>query len=109
MSSNADRVEVLAGIQRGRRYSVDQKLAALEEAGQPGMTISYIARRHGISPSLVFGWRRRMAEGGKEGVRAALFQNGRCRTGDDTYLTKIQGQIEHVSMRATSALRLNHL
>jgi transposase len=34
------------------------------------MTISYIARRHGISPSLVFGWRRRMTEGGKEAVRA---------------------------------------
>ena len=70
MSSSADRVEVFAGIQRRRRYSVDQKLAVLEEAGQPGMTISYIARRHGISPSLVFGWRRRMAEGGKEAVRA---------------------------------------
>jgi Transposase len=55
MSSSADRVEVFAGIQRRRRYSVDQKLAVLEEAGQPGMTISYIARRHGISPSLVFG------------------------------------------------------
>jgi len=49
---------------------VDQKLAVLAEAAQPGMTISYIARRHGISPSLVFGWRRRMTEGGKEAVRA---------------------------------------
>jgi len=77
-------VEVFAGSQRRRHYSVDQKLAVLEEAGQPWMTISYIARRHGISPRLVFGWRRRMAEGGKEAVRAALFQKGRCRTGDDT-------------------------
>jgi len=34
------------------------------------MTISYVARRHGISPSLIFGWRRRMTEGGKEAVRA---------------------------------------
>jgi transposase len=70
MSSSADRVEVFAGIQRRRRYSVDQKLAVLEEAARPGMTISYVARRHGISPSLLFGWRRRMAEGGKEAVRA---------------------------------------
>src|ERR1700691_1779948 len=70
MSSTADRVEVFAGIQRRRRYSVDQKLAVLEEAARPGMTISYVARRHGISPSLLFGWRRRMAEGGKEAVRA---------------------------------------
>jgi transposase len=70
MSSNADRVEVFAGIQRRRRYSVDQKLAVLQEAAQPGMTISYVARRHGIAPSLIFGWRRRMSEGGKEAVRA---------------------------------------
>jgi transposase len=69
MSSSVDRVEVFAGIQRRRRYSVDQKLAVLQEAAQPGMTISYVARRHGISPSLIFGWRRRMTEGGKEAIR----------------------------------------
>jgi len=45
-------------------------LAVLAEAAQPGMSISYVARRHGISPSLLFGWRRRMTEGGKEAVRA---------------------------------------
>ena len=66
---NVDRVEVLASIQRRRRYSLDQRLAVLSEAAQPGMSISYAARRHGISPSLVFGWRRRVSEGGKEAVR----------------------------------------
>ena len=70
MSSSVDRVEIFSQIQRRRRWSVDQKLAILAEAGQPGMSISYVARRHGIAPSLVFGWRRRMAEGGKEAVRA---------------------------------------
>ena len=70
MSSSADRVEVFAGIQRRRRFSVDEKLAVLQEATQPGMTISYVARRHGIAPSLIFGWRRRMTEGGKEAIRA---------------------------------------
>jgi transposase len=66
---SVDRVEVLASIQRRRRYSLDQKLTVLAEAAQPGMSISYVARRHGISPSLLFGWRRRMTEGGKEAVR----------------------------------------
>ena len=66
---SVDRVEVLASIQRRRRYSLDHELAVLAEAAQPGMSISYIARRHGISPSLLFGWRRRMTEGGKEAVR----------------------------------------
>ena len=70
MSSSVDRVEVFSQIQRRRRWSVDQKLAILAEAAQPGMSISYVARRHGISSSMVFGWRRRMTEGGKEAVRA---------------------------------------
>ncbi len=70
MPNSPERIEVLAGIQRRRRYSVDEKLAVLAEAAQPGMSISYVARRHGISPSLLFGWRRRMTEGGKEAVRA---------------------------------------
>lgn len=34
------------------------------------MSISFVARRHGTSPSLLFGWRRRMAEGGKEAIGA---------------------------------------
>jgi transposase len=37
---------------------------------QPGMSISYVARRHGLSPSLVFRWRRLMTEGGQQAVRA---------------------------------------
>jgi transposase len=40
------------------------------ETMQPGMSISYVARRHGLSPSLVFRWRRLMSEGGKETLRA---------------------------------------
>jgi transposase len=70
MSNSVDRVEVFAGIQRPRKYSADQKLAVVQEAAQPGMTISYVARRHSIAPSLIFGWRRRMSEGGKEAIRA---------------------------------------
>ena len=34
------------------------------------MSVSFVVRKHGISPSLLFNWRRRMAEGGREAVRA---------------------------------------
>lgn len=70
MPNTPERIEVLSSIQRRRRYSLDEKMAVLAEAAHPGMSISYVARRHGISPSLLFGWRRRMTEGGKEAVRA---------------------------------------
>jgi len=64
-----ERVAVLGPIWRRRRYSFDEKLRVLEEAAVPGVTISFVAHRHGISPSLLFHWRRRMAEGAKEAAR----------------------------------------
>ena len=69
MSLNAERVEIYSGIQRRRRYSVNEKLRILQEASHPGIIVFYRAWQHGISPSLLFHWRRRMAEGGKEAAR----------------------------------------
>jgi transposase len=69
MSETFSRVEAITGVARRRRFWADLKLAVVAEL-QPGMSISYVARRHGLSPSLVFRWRRLMSEGGKEAVRA---------------------------------------
>jgi transposase-like protein len=62
MSNSVDRVEVFVGIQRRRRYTAEQKMAFVQEASQPGMAISYVARRQGIAASLIFGWRRRESQ-----------------------------------------------
>src|SRR5438046_10029790 len=70
MSDTFSKVEVITGIARRRRFSTDLKLAVVAETMQPGMSISYVARRHGLSPSWVFRWRQLMSEGGKEAVRA---------------------------------------
>ena len=70
MSETFSKVEVITGVARRRRFTTEQKLSVVNETLQPGMSISYVARRHGLSPSLVFRWRRLMNEGGKEAVRA---------------------------------------
>ena len=70
MSKPVERVEIITGPQRRRRYTAEEKVRLVEETARPGMTVSYVARLHGVSPSLLFGWRRRMAEGGLEAVRA---------------------------------------
>jgi transposase len=69
MSETFSKVEVITGVARRRRFTTEQKLAVVSETMQPGMSISYVARRHGLSPSLVFRWRQLMSEGGKEAVR----------------------------------------
>lgn len=37
---------------------------------QPGSSVSFVARRYGLSPSLLFTWKRRMVEGGHQAVQA---------------------------------------
>jgi len=70
MSETFSKVEIISGVARRRRFTAEQKLAVVTETMQPGMSISYVARRHGLSPSLVFRWRQLMSEGGKQAVRA---------------------------------------
>ena len=70
MSKPIERVEIISGIHRRRRYTAEEKVRLVEQTMQPGMTVSAVARLHGVSPSLLFQWRRRMAEGGLEAVRA---------------------------------------
>jgi len=52
------RVEIINGIGGRRRWSVDDKARILEETLVPGAVVSEIARRHGLTPQQLFGWRR---------------------------------------------------
>jgi transposase len=64
------RVEVITSVQRRRRWSAAEKIRLVEEASQPGMSVSFVARRAGIAPSQLFAWKRRMTEGGQAAVAA---------------------------------------
>ena len=64
------RVEVITSVQRRRRWPVSEKVRLVEEAMQPGMSVSHVARRAGIAPSQLFAWKRRMLEGGAAAVQA---------------------------------------
>jgi transposase len=52
------RLEVITGTGRRRRFSDDDKARIIEETLVPGAVVSEIARRHGLSPQQLFGWRR---------------------------------------------------
>lgn len=57
------RVEVLSGVERRRRWSDDEKFRIVEETLVAGSKVAEVARRHGVSASLVFGWRRLARDG----------------------------------------------
>jgi transposase len=69
-SAPPPRVEVITSVPRRRRWSTAEKVRLVEEAMQPGMSVSYVARRHGVAPSLLLAWKRRMLEGGFQAVAA---------------------------------------
>jgi transposase len=49
MSDTFSKVEVITAVPRRRRFSTEMKLAVVAETMQPGMSISYVARQHGLA------------------------------------------------------------
>ena len=55
--------EVISVVTRRRRWTLEQKLALVEEVSRPGTSVAAVADRHGMSRSLLFDWRRQVREG----------------------------------------------
>ncbi len=68
MSEEYQRIELITGTARRRRWSTEQKLRIIDESFEPGETVSSAARRNGVAPNLVYRWRRLMSEGGVTAV-----------------------------------------
>ena len=64
MTDTPDRVEIITSVQRRRRWTASEKVRMVEETFEPGMTVSLVARRHGVAPNQLFTWRRLVAQGG---------------------------------------------
>jgi transposase len=66
------RIEVITGGgERRRRWSDDEKAEAVEESLRPGVVISQVARRRGLTPQQLFTWRREARQ--KAGFDAVPF------------------------------------
>ena len=70
MTENIDRIEVITSVQRRRRWSADEKARIVQETYAPGMSVSLVARQHGVAPNQVFTWRRLYAAGALSAVGA---------------------------------------
>lgn len=54
------RIEVLTGTERRRRYAPGEKTRLVEAAFRPGVVVAEAARRLGVHESLLYRWRRLM-------------------------------------------------
>jgi len=57
-----ERIEVITGERRHRRWSLESKLRILSEASAPGIPAAAVARRHDLHPQQLYRWRRELGE-----------------------------------------------
>ena len=63
-------VEVITSVERRRHWSAEQKRTMVEEAEQPGNSISSVARKYEVHPNQLFKWRHLMHEGSLVAARS---------------------------------------
>jgi transposase len=60
-TDDVTRVEIVTRGEGRREYTPDERATVLTEAAQPGARVLLVAQRYGLSPSLVYRWRREAA------------------------------------------------
>jgi transposase len=63
MTGRYERIEVITGVERRRRWSVEEKLRIVTESLRAGVPVSVVARRHGVRSNLLFRWRKLARQG----------------------------------------------
>ena len=64
------RLEVFTGAGRRRTWSGEDKARIVAEIAASGESVSAVARRHGLAPQQLFGWRRQL-QGSPVGISHA--------------------------------------
>jgi transposase len=70
------RVEVLAGPERRRRWSWEEKAQIVAESLAPDAVASAIARRHGLHPNQLYAWRKALSAAADEAAETAAARAG---------------------------------
>ena len=73
MSEKVGRFEVFTGAGRRRRFSEAEKAGIVAESYEGGISVCDVARRHGLSPSQLFTWRRQARSWSRVAVEPPLF------------------------------------
>jgi transposase len=60
------RVEVITGRQRRRRWTVEEKARIVAESLEAKANISDVARRHGVARGLLTTWRRQLSSDSRD-------------------------------------------
>ena len=109
------RLEVFTGAGRRRKWHHEDKARIVAEIVASGDSVCAVARRHGLSPQQLFGWRRQLREAAASEAEELQFvpavvdavarapvlrrrrQASRCKSGPDVGTIEIE--VEGVAIR----------
>ena len=69
-NANFEMTVILLGQEARKRKAPQEKIAIIQQAMEPGMNVSLVARLHGIQPSLLPKWKKQNQEGSLTAVAA---------------------------------------
>ncbi len=69
----ARRLEIFTGAGRRRIWTAEDKASIVAASYEHGARVSHVARRHGLTPQQLFGWRREARRRGDDNVATPAF------------------------------------
>lgn len=69
ISNTSEPIEIISSTKKRRRWTPFEKQKIVQETYHPGVTVSYIARKHDIPASQLFYWRRLMEAGALTSIK----------------------------------------
>src|ERR1700722_17806713 len=64
-------MEIITGVERRRRWRVEEKLRIVAECERPGACLAAVARQNDVSSGSLWNWRRVSREGRADGLADA--------------------------------------
>jgi transposase len=70
ISTTLESIEIISSTHKRKRWTAFEKHQIVQETYQQGVTVSYIARKHGIPPSQLFYWRKMIEMGALTSIKS---------------------------------------
>jgi transposase len=86
-------IEVISGVSRHRRWSLEEKKMHVARAFAPGVTVKAYARENDVATSLLYGWRNELKNDGGFMRVVALADNQVLPVGAGTPIGKVPSSL----------------
>lgn len=99
-------MEIISGVERRRQWRVEDKLRIVAEAERPGACFVEVARRHEVSRSVLWAWRKQARQGALVAEPAPMFMPLQVATDLPTPSTRAAAAPAAIDTAATGRIEI---